>query len=69
MAPVEPFRLRTDTCLNFILSLAEPAILCDMMYVGAALPPTYLAAWMNGPIAYLYFPQTFAPSHRAQVLT
>ncbi len=28
---------------------------------------TYLAAWMSGPLAYVSFPQTFAPSHRAQV--
>ncbi len=30
--------------------------------------PPYLAAWMSGPLAYTYFPQTLAPSHRAQVL-
>ncbi len=31
------------------------------------MSPTYLADWMSGPLAYLYIPQTFAPSHRAQV--
>ncbi len=30
--------------------------------------PPYLAAWMSGPLAYVSLPQTFAPSHRAQVL-
>ncbi len=24
-----------------------------------------IAAWMSGPLAYLSFPQTFAPSHKA----
>ncbi len=34
---------------------------------SCAAPP-YLPAWMSGPLAYTSFPQTFAPSHRVQVL-
>ncbi len=34
---------------------------------SCAAPP-YLAAWVSGPLAYISFPHTFAPSHRAQVL-
>ncbi len=51
---------------RFVWLLGEIVTECMSVLVYAA--PPYLAAWMSGPLAYISFPQTFAPSHRAQVL-
>ncbi len=43
-------------------------IYCYSEITHSCTASPYLAAWMSGPLAYVSFPQTFAPSHRAQVL-
>ncbi len=44
----------------------RPVNTCEQVLPSCAAP-LYSAAWMSGPLTYISVPQTFAPSHRAQV--
>ncbi len=58
----------TRTHKDTQLSVSPSHDYSDTTHSSTARAPTYLAAWMSRPLAYISIPQTFAPSHRARVI-
>ncbi len=64
-------RLLAATCTHTDSHISVPPLTLLYYYsetTHSCAAPPYLAAWMSGPLAYIPFAQTFAPSHRAQVI-